>query len=85
MKRGRPTARSEATTTILQVLEKSQVPLTASSIRNSIIEEFKQKFSWNTIQKYLNELIQTNKLEATNLPHSKTPNKTGLTVYTLKK
>ena len=85
MKRGRPTARREATTIILKVLEKSQVPLTASSIRNGIIEEFKQKFSWNTIQKYLNELIQTNKLEAINLPHSKTPNKTGLTVYTLKK
>ncbi len=85
MKRGRPATRNEATTAILNVLEKSQVPLTTSSIRSIISKELTRKFSWNTVQKYVNELIQTNRLNATNLPHSKIPNKTGLTVYTLKK
>lgn len=85
MKRGRPNVRNRVKTAILETLERSQVPLTTSSVKNSISKELNQNFNWNTIQKYLNELIQTNKITTINLPHSKTPNKSGLTVYTLKK
>lgn len=85
MRRGRPNVRTKTTSIILETLEKSQVPLTTSSIKNKLSEELKHELSWNTIQKYLNELIQTNKVNAINLPHSKTPGRTGLTVYTLKK
>jgi len=85
MKRGRPNLRNAAKTAILQSLEKSQVPMTTSTIRSTVAKEVNQNISWNTIQKYLNELIQTNKINAITLPHSKIPNKTGLTVYSLKK
>jgi len=85
MKRGRPNVRNKVKLSILGTLEKAQVPLTTSSIKGIVSKELNQDFSWNTVQKYLNELMQTNKVSALNLPHSKISNKTGLTLYTLKK
>ncbi len=85
MRRGRPAARNEVKALVLDVLGKSEVPITAASIQHTLSKEPKQKFSWNTIQKYLDELVKTNKISAINLPHSKLENKPGLTVYTLKK
>jgi hypothetical protein len=44
-----------------------------------------KQVSWNTVQKYLHELIEANQVQAITLPHSKEDGKEGLTVYTLKK
>ena len=85
MKRGRPAARNKMKTLILDVLGKSEVPITTASIQHILSKEPEQKFSWNTIQKYLDELVKTNRISAIDLPHSKSENKPGLTVYTLKK
>jgi hypothetical protein len=50
-----------------------------------VSEKTKEKVSWNTVQKYLQELVETNKVQAVALSHSKEAGKTGLTVYTLKR
>jgi hypothetical protein len=41
--------------------------------------------SWNTIQKYLDELVKIDKVQPIPLPHSKIEGKNGLIVYQLKK
>jgi len=41
--------------------------------------------SWNTVQKYLQELVELGKVEAIPTPHSKKEGKEGLTVYMLKR
>ena len=85
MRRGRPSSRNALKTLIHEILEKSQVPLNTSSVKNIMLKESKQHYSWNTIQKYINELVRADKVAAIQLPHSKIQNKTGVTVYTLKK
>lgn len=85
MKRGRPNIRDRVQTTIIQTLSTYQTPLTVSSITRIISKELNQMISWNTTQKYLLELLQLDKVQTINLPHSKIDNKKGLTLYTLKK
>jgi hypothetical protein len=63
----------------------SQTPMTTSTLTRVISKEVNKQVSWNTVQKYLDELIQTEKIQAIDLPHSKIEDKTGLTVYVLKK
>jgi broad specificity polyphosphatase/5'/3'-nucleotidase SurE len=70
---------------LINVLESSQTPMTISSLTRFISEEAKRTVSWNTVQKYVDELIKVDRVQAINLPHSKEENKTGLTVYTIKK
>ena len=85
MKRGRPSIRGKITQNILKQLEASSTPLTISALARVASEEFGSTVSWNTIQKYLRELIETNRVQAIALPHSKQEGKDGLTVYVLKK
>lgn len=85
MKRGRPSVRSVIQTNLLTILSSSQTPLTISSLTRFVSKEVNRNVSWNTIQKYLEELIQIEKVQAIELPHSKIENKNGLTVYVLKK
>lgn len=85
MKRGRPSARHNITPAIMDALGKTETPMTTSSLKKLLSEQLKQDFSWNTIQKYLNEMMQANQITSMDLPHTKIPNRTGLTVYTLKK
>ena len=85
MKRGRPNVRYNITSAIMDILGKTETPVTTSSLKKFLLEQLKQDFSWNTVQKYLNEMLQTNQITSIDLPHTKIPNKTGLTVYTLKK
>jgi len=44
-----------------------------------------RRLSWNTVQKYLQELVDLGKVEVISTPHSKKDGKEGLTVYMLKK
>lgn len=69
----------------MSVLSSSQTPLTVSSLTRFVSKEVNKSVSWNTVQKYLEELIQTERVQAITLPHSKIENKDGLTVYVLKK
>jgi hypothetical protein len=72
-------------TNIIEVLSSSQIPLTVSSLAKMISPRVGRTVSWNTVQKYLDELIQLGKIQPMPLPHSKIEGKTGLTVYQLKK
>jgi hypothetical protein len=85
MRRGRPNIRTVIQSNLLNVLGSSQTPMTISSLTRFVSEETKRQVSWNTVQKYVEELIKIDKIQAITLPHSKQENKTGLTVYTIKK
>ena len=85
MKRGRPNVRETIQSNLMAALMGSQTPLTTSTLTRVISKEVNKQVSWNTVQKYLDELIQTEKVQAIELPHSKIEDRTGLTVYVLKK
>lgn len=85
MKRGRPSKRADMKNAILTILERSNVPLTSSALGRIAMEEFNMKASWNTVQKYVRELVEANKVQPISLPHSKKSGETGLVVYILKK
>jgi len=85
MKRGRPSKRREISPLIIETLEKAKIPLTISSLSRLVSKEVGSTISWNTVQKYLRELTETNHVQAIALPHSKKEGKEGLTVYILKK
>jgi hypothetical protein len=85
MKRGRPSKRHEIQQTIMNVLEDSRSPLTTSAIGRFVSEKAGTQVSWNTIEKYLRELVEINKVQPIPLPHSKRAGETGLTVYTVKR
>lgn len=85
MKRGRPDVRQTIQSNLMTVLSSSQTPLTISSLTRFVAKEANRSVSWNTVQKYLDELIQTEKVQAITLPHSKIEDRDGLTVYVLKK
>ena len=85
MKRGRPNVRNLIQGSILETLSSTQFPMTISSLAKIISTKHNRSISWNTIEKYLNELTEMNKIQPMPLPHSKIEGKTGLTVYQLKK
>lgn len=85
MKRGRPNSRFEIQKSIIKTLETFSTPLTVSALAKTISGEHGKKISWNTIQKYLEELVELDKVQPFALPHSKIEGKNGLTVYQLKK
>ena len=85
MKRGRPNVRNPVQKILMEVLVAAQTPMTISSLTRFASKQINKQLSWNTVQKYLKELIEANKVQVITLPHSKFDNKNGLTVYTLRK
>jgi len=85
MKRGRPPIREQVNQILLEILTGQQTPQTISSLTAQASKKLERTLSWNTIQKYLQELVETNKVQAIALPHSKEEGKKGLTVYILKR
>lgn len=85
MKRGRPNIRSQIQPKILEVLSKSNFPMNISMICSCVASEIKKPVNWNTVKKYLDELVKLDKVQAIPLPHSKEENKVGLIVYSIKK
>lgn len=85
MKRGRPNVRNLVQNNLLLVLTSAQTPMTISSLTRVVSKQVNKQLSWNTVQKYLQELIQADKVQAIALPHSKLEDRNGLTVYTLRK
>lgn len=85
MKRGRPSKRSIIQKQIIQTLLLSNTPMTVLSVTREVSKNLKKQVSWNTVWKYMQELVKLDKVQPIQLPHSKIEGKTGLTVYMLKK
>lgn len=85
MKRGRPSKRFEIQNLILESLREVNTPISKNAIRSMISRKIGKQVSWNTVNKYLEELVGIGKVEAIPTPHSKKEGKKGLTVYILKK
>ena len=85
MKRGRRPLRKDIYSSIIEILEETNAPLTTFFISKTISQKINRKISWNTVQKYVQELVESGKIQAIQLPHSKIENGAGLVVYTLKR
>jgi len=85
MKRGRKNIRNQVQISVLEILGENRSGLNIESLRSRISIKFNHEVSWNTVQKYIQELVEINKIQPTILPHSKDQTKEGLTLYTLKK
>jgi len=85
MKRGRRSLKSQVESQILDILSNTNTPLTPSSIKKLILNRFDKNLSWNTVQKYLDELMKRGEVSSIQLPHSKIKGRAGLRVYILKK
>lgn len=84
MKRGRPNKRGEIKNAIVEILGKSSVPMTTSALNRIVNETLNTKVSWNTVQKYVLEMVEANNIKPISLQHSKKKGETGLVVYMLK-
>lgn len=84
MKRGRPNLRKEVSSLLVETLS-DHSPRSIHSLEKEVSRKSGKKISWNTIQKYLQELVEIGKVEAVSTPHSKLEGKEGLTVYILKR
>lgn len=85
MKRGRPNIRRVVQEQIITTLNQIRTPITISTLLKKMSQSVNREISWNTIQKYVQELVESGKIQAIQLPHSKIENRTGLVVYTLKR
>jgi len=85
MKRGRPNVRNKIKPLLIEAISSNRVPRSVNSLKKDVEEELEKEISWNTIKKYLDELVKTEIVQPIVLPHSKTEKKEGLTVYTLKR
>jgi transposase len=85
MKRGRPSKRFEVQNLILETLHEIKTPVSTNAIRNIITKKIGKEISWNTVNKYLQELVKIDKVKEIPTPHSKKEGKKGLTVYILKR
>lgn len=85
MKRGRPNIRHDVQNDIISILTRFNTPVTISLISKEISKTVNREISWNTVQKYVQELVESGRINAIQLQHSKEENKNGLVVYTLKK
>ncbi len=84
-KRGRPSKRFLIQSEILNVLSSSATPLTIAYIAKTISGKLGRRVNWNTVRKYVDELVNADKVQPIDLPHSKKEDAKGLTVYILKK
>ena len=71
MKRGRPNVRNKIKPILIEILTLDRLPRSANSLKKSIDKELKKDVSWNTIKKYLDELVQTDVIQPIRLQHSK--------------
>ena len=85
MKRGRPNIRRVVQDQIITTLGHINTPITISTLLKEVSQSVNREISWNTIQKYVQELVESGKIQAIQLPHSKIENRAGLVVYTLKR
>jgi len=68
MKRGRRDQSVEFKTAITKVIKSSKTPLTIEAIRSLVSQKKGRTVSWNTIYKYLEELVGEGIIKKTELP-----------------
>lgn len=85
MKRGRPNIRNRIKPLIVEIIGSNRLPTSVNNLKKGIDKELKKEISWNTVKKYLDELVKTDVIQPIILPHSKVEKKEGLTVYTIKR
>ena len=85
MKRGRPNKRVIIQSNILEIMAAAATPTTTSSLRKMVSEKVGNEISWNTVQKYMDELVQVEKVQKIPTAHSKKEGKEGLVLYQIKK
>lgn len=85
MKRGRPPMRHDIHKEVIRILSDGDTPKTTSVLTKELSQVLNKRLSWNTVDKYVQELVQVGRVQPIELPHSKDDQKSGLTVYTLKK
>lgn len=85
MKRGRPSLRFIVHQALINILENSEAPMNVLSLTKEASKILGRSLSWNTVQKYLKELIELDKVEPITLAHSKIEGKEGLTVFKIKR
>ncbi|MEM5828046.1 MAG: hypothetical protein QW197_00880 [Candidatus Aenigmatarchaeota archaeon] len=83
MKRGRPSIRFEIYSLIEEYFSLHPYPSNVRKITAFISERLKKNVSWNTVRKYLEELVKLDRVKKMETPHSKKPNEKGLTLYYL--
>ena len=85
MKRGRPSKRHKIEAAILECLAELNTYISVNAIVKYLKKKMEESVSWNTVKKYLDELVSLGKVEVVQLPHSKKESAEGLKVYRLKK
>jgi fido (protein-threonine AMPylation protein) len=83
MKRGRPSMRNVVKPLIIEFLSDGMAK-SINSIAMEVSRKLGKRVSWNTIQKYIQELIEADRIQAIASYPTKKGGK-GLTVYILKK
>jgi hypothetical protein len=85
MRRGRPNVRNRIKPMIVEIITNNRVPTSVNTIKKNIERGLGKEVSWNTVKKYLDELVTADVIHPTTLPHSKIEKKDGLTVYSIKR
>ncbi|MEM0242993.1 MAG: hypothetical protein QXT34_00860 [Candidatus Aenigmatarchaeota archaeon] len=83
MKRGRPSKRFEIYELINEYFKENPYPSNVNKIAEFIFQKSNKKISWNTLKKYLEELVKIDRIKRIIPPHSKDSSKTGITLYYL--
>jgi len=81
MKRGRPSKRYEIYALIEEYFSTNPYPSNVKKISEFISQRVGKTISWNTVKKYLEELVRIDKVKRIQTHHSKIPEKTGITLY----
>lgn len=85
MKRGRPSLRGRIKPLLVEIISSSRVPKNVKNLKEDIEKRLKKNVNWNTVKKYLDELVKEGAIQPIVLPHSKIKGKEGLTTYILKR
>jgi len=81
MKRGRPSKRYEIYALIEEYFLNNPYPSNVRRISEFVSQRIGKPISWNTVKKYLEELVRIDKLKKIRTQHSKNPEKEGITLY----
>jgi predicted transcriptional regulator len=79
---GRRPVRFEIESKIMKTIDKTEVPVTCSFVKKEISN--RKKVHFDTVKKYLEELVQRNVLFKKTLPPTKKQHKRGMTLYSNK-
>ena len=79
---GRRPIRFEIESKIMKILDKTEVPVTCSYVKKEISK--RKKVHFDTVKKYLEDLVLRNVIFKKNLPPTKKQHVKGMTLYSKK-